>query len=250
MKKSHTLIEAGKILLKLATFFELMTEAGLQEKALQYIISNKQNRKPLAKFMNRLLDEFPSYEQAKEIMGQNFVGLERVKEYFGIDPTPDQYFKYAQIPYSIKTLQSLRDTHILVAVFPISIFEMMEKYPNLFDVKNITTYYGDSEELFIRDEGKCQWILLNKTSIQYKQNYDSLTAQPTVYAMLSYHLSSGEEIFAGDYGVHVSNQTYQEGHEVYVRFSKYGKIDFMDHEYGKTEYYPFLKMRARSVSEY
>ncbi len=236
-----TLVEAGKFLSRLATWLRLMTETGLLEEAFQHVISNTESRRLLVKFWNRLFVEFPSYEQAKEIMGQNFVGLERVKEYFGIDPTPDQYFKYAQIPYSIKTLQSLRDTHILVAVFPISIFEMMEKHPKLFDVEGINSRYSSPNELFIRDQGRCQWMLLNKTGMEYKQGYDCLTAQPVVYSMISYFLSTAELMFTDFHGVHISNTTCQEGHEVYVRFSEDGKIWFYDHEFGKTEYYEFLK---------
>lgn len=243
-------LEFSKFLTKLATWFRLMTESGLSDTALQQIIDSKEARYGLVRFWNSLLDEFPSYEQAKEIMGQNFVGLERVKEYFGIDLTPDQYFKYAQMPYSIKTLQSLRDTHILVAVFSISIFEMMEKHPKLFNVEEINIYYSSPNEIFIRDQGKCQWILLNKTSIQYGRGYNLLPAQPTVYAMLCYYLSSGNKIFVEEYGAHVSNTTCQEGHEVYVRFSEDGKIWFMDHEFNKTQYYEYLKKWARSVSGY
>ncbi len=234
-------LEFSKFLTKLAIWFRLMTESGLSDTALQQIIDSKEARYGLVRFWNRLGIKFPSYEQAKEIMDRNFIGLEKIKEYFGINLIPDQYFKYAQIPYSIKTLQSLRDTHILVAVFPISIFEMMEKHPKLFDVEGINSRYSSPNELFIRDQGKCQWILLNKTGMEYKQGYDCLTAQPVVYSMISYFLSTAELMFTDFHGVHVSNTTCQEGHEVYVRFSEDGKIWFYDHEFGKTEYYEFLK---------
>ena len=65
--------------------------------------------------------------RAREIMGKNFFGIEEAVQDFGVHPSETQLAALAQVPFTEEVLQSHKDTHILVAVFPLSILDIRGK---------------------------------------------------------------------------------------------------------------------------
>ncbi|MFZ2500911.1 MAG: hypothetical protein WAW90_02905 [Minisyncoccia bacterium] len=95
-------------------------------------------------------------------MGQNFFGIEEVIRHFGVVPSGDQTVALTSVPLSEWVLRSVINTHILVAVFPISILRMREvfKKNRLFRNQN---WYNDL--FFAKDYGIVGWHLVRKTPV-------------------------------------------------------------------------------------
>ncbi len=64
-------------------------------------------------------------KRAHKIMGKNFFGVEEASKHFGIVIFSSQTSDLADVPFSEATLQKHKDSHILVAVFPLSFRDVM-----------------------------------------------------------------------------------------------------------------------------
>ena len=73
-----------------------------------------------------------SQKLAREIMGKNFFGVEEATEHFGVNPTDKQLVALAEIPLTEKALRECKDTHVLVAVFPLSVLDVRKVDSRLF----------------------------------------------------------------------------------------------------------------------
>ncbi len=147
--------------------------------------------------------------RAREIMGKNFFGIEEAVKYFGINPNKAQQFKsIATIP-SLAILDQVKDTHILIAVFPLSILEIRKRNSKLFYEQ--WWYQG---ELFAKNSpSKPSWQLVRKTPVDNSvaKNWqeqkmlllnDELlndeevpSAQVMVYTIIGHFLNTGERLF-------------------------------------------------------
>jgi len=142
--------------------------------------------------------------QAQRIMSKNFFGIEDAIKHFGIKPTEEQFETLSEIPYSEDVLEECKDTHILVAIFPISILEIRKRVDsNLFYKQG---WYDHQE--FAKEKGVLRWKLIRKvpvpdsTSKTWKKqlklinnNEEVPTAQEMVYAIMGYYLKNGEQLF-------------------------------------------------------
>ena len=61
---------------------------------------------------------------ARKIMGRNIFGVEEAIKYFEVDPTESQLAVFSTIPFTEETLMECRNTHILVACFPLSVGDL------------------------------------------------------------------------------------------------------------------------------
>ncbi|MFZ2643502.1 MAG: hypothetical protein WA117_21095, partial [Verrucomicrobiia bacterium] len=61
------------------------------------------------------------------IMGRNFFGVEEAIKHFGVNPSPEQLAALSEIPFSEARLREVKDTHVLVAVVPLSILDIRGK---------------------------------------------------------------------------------------------------------------------------
>lgn len=104
-----------------------LESAGLVDDLAQRVIDSPENG--LAQKIVRLIENggfepTTSQKRAREIMGRNFFGVEEAIKHFGVNPSRSQLAALAEIPWSEEVLAACRDTHVLVAVLPLSILEI------------------------------------------------------------------------------------------------------------------------------
>lgn len=145
--------------------------------------------------------------RARAIMGQNFFGIEEAISYFGVHPSPADRAALSEIPWSEQTLEEVKDTHILVAVFPVSILDMKTMHPNKFNSDRYTrdSQYEDTEA-FLRNKGAApSWHLVKREAVKdslsktWSQEQTLLgpqeqvpTARVRTYALLGVFLATGK----------------------------------------------------------
>lgn len=148
--------------------------------------------------------------RARKIMGRNMFGVKEAVKHFSVSPSTQELAYLADIPFSEETLSACRYSHVLIAIFPLSIFDIRNKVdPTLFDNPHAgsDTYHDSwgSEEAFATDCGKITWHLVRKTPVpnstektwQQQQlllgmNEKTSSARVVVYTMLGHFLSSGD----------------------------------------------------------
>jgi len=144
-------------------------------------------------------------QYAREIMGRNFLGAKEVEEHFG-KLSPEQQEALSIIPFSKETLESCKDTHILVADIGLSIMDLkkLEKCKGLF-------YKADWVETqsFAKHIQKPSWRLIRKTPVENSFNktweeqqtlLDSQTDEvpllrQVIYTIFFHFLVTGERLF-------------------------------------------------------
>lgn len=139
-----------------------------------------------------------SKKRASEIMGKNFFGIDEAIKHFSVNPSSKQIVALSRIPFSEAVLEQSRDTHILIAVFPLSIPEIRENNPKLFY----------ESEWFAKEPIEVNWQLVRKTPVDnslYKEWFQQKsliseddevpTAQVMVYTIIGHFLATGERLF-------------------------------------------------------
>jgi hypothetical protein len=153
-------------------------------------------------------------------------------KHFGINPSKQQLTALEEIPFTEEILTECRYTHILIAVFPLSILDIRGKVERKLFFGN--SGYEDhhlakswyNKEAFAKDCGTTSWHLVRATPVpdstqktwdeQQKllsKNEETPSARVVVYTMIGYFLSSRgyERLF--NYIVHY------DAHPLYVRCS-------------------------------
>ena len=152
----------------------------------------------------------PSMSQklAREIMGKNFFGIEEAIKHFGVNATKQQLAALAEVPFSEEVLKSCKDTHVLVAVFPLSILDIRGITRKL---ENQTLFYKQDwydKQAFAKDKGEVGWQLFRKEPIAnstsktwndqqalLSKDEETPTARIVVYTMVGHFLATGERLF-------------------------------------------------------
>ncbi len=146
-----------------------------------------------------------SQKRARRIMGSNFFGVEEAMRHFGVKPSKQQLASLTEIPFALEVLIANKDTHVLVAVFPLSILDVRSKVSasNLF-------YNQDwyNRERFAKTKGELGWRLIrkkpvanstNKTwreqQVLLSQDEETPKAQVVVYTTIGHFLATGERLF-------------------------------------------------------
>lgn len=153
------------------------------------------------------LDLSVSHDKEREIMGKNFFGVPEAMKHFGISPTRQQLLMLSKMPFSIEELIMCKDTHILVAVFPLSIRDIRIKTA----AKNFFYEQGWYDEYeFGNDKGEASWQLISKTPVtnSIKENWDwndllpliaseeeVPTAQIIIYSIIGHYFNTEERLF-------------------------------------------------------
>jgi len=189
-------------------FLKKMETAGLSVKLAQRVIDSKGN--DLAKKMVRLiqnggLEPTTDQKRARKRMGRNFFGIEEAIKHFGVNPTRQQLAALSEIPFSEAVLEQLKDTHVLVAVFPLSILDIRGKVQDKGLFYNQDWY---NKEAFAKNHGEVTWQLVYKTEVANStsknwQDQQALlgkddkvpTAQVMVYTIIGHYLATGERLF-------------------------------------------------------
>jgi len=171
-----------------------------------------------------------SQVRAREIMGTNFFGIEEAMKHFGVNPSRRQIAVLGEVPFSEEVLTACKDTHVLVAVFPISIVEIRSKVTGVKLPNDQPLFYKQDlydKEAFANEHGETGWQLVRKTPVAnstsktWNEQQALLTsdeetpkAQVMVYTIIGFFLATGERLFEKIY-VRCSDLV-SDGHRVYV----------------------------------
>jgi len=160
-----------------------------------------------------------SQKRAREIMGRNFFGIEEAIKHFGVNPTRQQLAVLSEIPFSEAVLEDLKDTHVLVAVFPLSVLEIYGMVGSNLLRKLFSDPSWYNTQSFAKECGKVNWQLVRKTPVAnsglkiWKEQLALLgkddevpIAQVMVYTIIGHHLVTGERLFEDTY-VRTSSMT-------------------------------------------
>ena len=189
-----------EVLLKLET-------AGLTDELAQRVIDSKGNdlaAKVVRLIQNGGFEATTSQKRAREIMGKNFFGVEEAIKHFGVNPTRQQLAALSEIPFSEAVLEQSKNTHVLVAVFPLSILEIRGKA----DSKLFYSQDWYNKESFAKERGEVTWQLVRKTPVDNStsknwQEQQALiteddevpTARVMIYTIIGHYLATGERLF-------------------------------------------------------
>ncbi len=158
--------------------------------------------------MNGGVESSASQTRAREIMGKNFFGIEEAIKHFGVNPSRRQLAVLGEVPFSEDVLIACKDSHVLVAVFPLSIIDIRSIVKKLPDQ---TLFYNQdwyNKEAFASDKGETGWQLVRKTPIAnstsktwseqqalLSQDEETPKAQVMVYTIIGVFLATGERLF-------------------------------------------------------
>ena len=149
-----------------------------------------------------------SQKLACEIMGKNFFGIEEAIKHFGINATKQQLAALAEVPFSEEVLKSCKDTHVLIAVFPLSILDIRGIAKKQSDR---TLFYSQDwydKQAFAKDKGEIGWHLVRKVPVAHStsktwndqqallsKDEETPPARIVVYTMIGHFLATGERLF-------------------------------------------------------
>lgn len=138
-------------------------------------------------------------------IGIPIFGIEEAVEYFKIIPTKQHVDALLNIPFFEETLAECKDTHILVAVFPLSIEDIYSRVKkNLFH-KDSQVLISIIKHRFIKDCGEAGWHLVRKTPISNSMNRswrnqlllvsedeEIPTSRVMIYTIIGHYLATGK----------------------------------------------------------
>ena len=190
-------------------FLLKMEKAGLTDELAQKVIGSKGN--DLATKVVRLIENggfepSTSQKHARQIMGQNFFGIEEAIKHFRVNPSKAQTAALAEVPFTEEVLSTSKDTHVLVAVFRMSILDIRGKVERKLFYSHEDSWYN--KETFAGDKGVIGWRLVRKTPVpdSTSKNWDEQqalldkseetpSAQVMVYTIIGHFLAIGERLF-------------------------------------------------------
>ncbi len=219
---------------QLTTFVRVMRQAGLPYESLQVPIDDPDMRKRLVRFwLSGGYEPTTMQKLAREIMGKNYFGIEEAVQYFGVKPTRVQLSALAEVPFTEAELREVKDTHVLVAVFPLPILEIRGKVEHNLFYSHEDSWYN--KESFAKDKGEAGWQLVRKTPVENStnktwqeqqallvKNEETPKARVMVYTIIGHFLATGERLFENVY-VRCSD-VVSGGYRVYVGYFDSGGL--------------------------
>lgn len=171
-------------------------------------------------------------DRAHEIMGKNFFGVyDAVKHLLSVVPTEEQCEFLDRVPFSEETLRECKDTHVLVAVFPMSILDIRAMPLDVVNGHASKQSEGSlfrrqgwyDNQAFAMDKGEVGWQLVRKEPVvdSYKKTWQQQcvllskeeeipTARILVYTLVGHFISTGECLF-GDLYVRCVGNHFDDG---------------------------------------
>lgn len=195
-----------KVIARTSECMRRLMEAGLTLDDLQRPIDCPKMRERLVRFWRHNgFEPSMSQEQVSVIMGQNFFGIEEAIKHFGVNPSKRQLAYLAEVPFTKEVLVACKDTHALVAVFPMSILDLRDH------VSDKGLFYKQdwyNQQAFAKNKGEVGWQLVRKVPVadSTSKNWDEQQtllskdestpkAQIVVYTMIGRFLAIGERLF-------------------------------------------------------
>lgn len=183
--------------------------AGLNDDLAQKIIESKDNElaaKVVRLIKNGGFEPTTGQKHAREIMGRDMFGIEEAIRYFGIDPSRQQLAALSEIPLTEEVLESSKDTHLLAAVFPLSILDIRGKVEDKLFYSHDDAWYN--RERFAKDRSEVSWQLIRKTPVPestsktwdeqqalLSKEEETPTARIMTYGIIGHYLATGERLF-------------------------------------------------------
>ncbi len=164
-------------------------------------------RKNLVSFMKgRGHRHSVSQDEAKEIMGGNFLGVEEVLKTMGCYLNQNPRLVLHRVPFSRSQLEKYKDTHILLAVVPKSICDMADctLYEGGVFSEN---FEGDIDKDFLRTrvESLLEWVLIRKEIVpgstnqyigkQQIEGEEPVNSRQLIFLKVTWFLSRKEHLF-------------------------------------------------------
>lgn len=182
--------------------------AGLCDELAQKVVDSKDNdlaKKVVSLIQNGGFEPSTSQKRAREIMGKNMFGVEEAIKHFGVNPTKQQLAYLAEVPFAESVLEACKDTHILVAVFPLSLLDTRGA------CKDQGLFYNQgwyNKQSFAKEKGEVGWQLIRKTPVSdsTSKTWDEQnkllgkddevpSLRAVVYAMVGHYKATGERLF-------------------------------------------------------
>lgn len=153
-------------------------------------------------------------KEAKAIMGTNFFGPEEVAKHFGARWTQPQLDALATVPFSQEVLEACKDTHVLVAGYPMTLLQVRSKANKAKKGKLFYTPEGgwyESQAFARKTKVEVRWYLIRKKPVEdsTSKSWDEQQAllkdemTPTacvmVYTIMGHFLNTGERLFESVY---------------------------------------------------
>ena len=233
--------------------------AGLTDDLAQRVIDSKGNNlatKVVRLIANGGFEASTNQKRAREIMGKNFFGVEDAIKYFGVIPTKEQIATLSEIPFTEATIEECRETHVLVAVFPLSILEIRGKVAQGQRLFYDQDWYN--KQAFAKEKGETKWKLVRKTPVVNStsktwpeqqallaNNEETPTARVMVYTIIGHFLSTGERLFEKVY-VRCSDLD-SDGFRVFVGDFDSDRLHV--HSYWDDDRYDYLGLSSARKSE-
>ncbi len=185
-----------------------LMEAGITFDALQMPIDDPEMRKRLVNLWSSGgYEPTTSQKLAREIMGEKcFFGFEEAIRHFKVRPTEEEYRLLAEVPFIEGVLREYRDTHILIAVFPLSILDIRERVKKNLFYSHRNALYND--QAFAKDKGEIGWHLVRKNIVPSStrktrqeqqallpENEEIPSARVMTYTIIGHYKNSGERLF-------------------------------------------------------
>jgi len=187
--------------------------AGLNDELAQKVIDSKGNdlaAKVVRLIQNGGFEPSTSHKQARAIMGKNFFGVEEAIKHFGVNPSKQQLAYLAEVPFTEEVLKSCKDTHVLVAVFPMSILDIRGKVEHKLFYSHDDAWYN--KQAFAKDKGEVGWQSVrnvpiadstnktwNEQQVLLSKDEETPKARVMVYTIIGHFLATGERLFENIY---------------------------------------------------
>ena len=188
-----------------------LQRAGMKPWSVQRIIQSPENnlaRKLVNLAFNNGYEDTSSQRRAREIMGNNFIGIGEVQGYFGLIFSPHQTRILAEIPYSEQTLRETKDSCLLFPGYPFSIVDLQNLLGGESSLRE--DIYS---KLFASDKVFARWYLISKspwgTSLyepfekqleyiaKYAREYEVPRACEVIYMLLLYSRARKDRLMKG-----------------------------------------------------
>ncbi len=182
--------------------------AGLTDELAQKVIDSKGNdlaMKVVRLISNGGFEATTSQKCAREIMGANFFGIEEAIKHFGVNPSHQQLVVLSEIPFTEATLEECKKTHVLIAVFPISILDIRGKVPH--DQRLFYNQNWYNNESFAKDKGDVSWQLVRKVPVTdstsktwseqqalLSQDEETPTVRVMTHMIVGHYMNTGERL--------------------------------------------------------
>lgn len=136
--------------------------AGLGEVEAQLVIGSKNNelaRKLVTFIRMGGYEPTASQKMARAILGTNYIGVEKSIEHLNVMPSAADFKALEEVPFSEDELEACKDTHILVAVLPVSVMDLWERAKHLFYDEVDPEYRNQA---FAKRKGQAGWHLIRR----------------------------------------------------------------------------------------